>query len=387
MSQYFFTDPCVYYQLLKHKNLIPKSLSMNRSLVLALCSFFSCIYAFSSPKTLNGGGPEDIRSNLYVKQGTGAPILLDGDLTEYDASFSNNLDGMDARKMSNFSENLGMLRSTYVLVVERRATIGLTDTIFYKMWQMQQRPYQLEFITNNLDHPGLEGYLEDSYLKTSTPIDLNGRTTVDFTITSAPASAATDRFRIIFKTIAAAPLPLTFTSFDAYRQNKLVKIDWKTENETNMTGYQVEKSIDGIRFSGVSDIKANNFPVNSYSWVDIYPSTGNNYYRILSTENDGKRKYSEVLKVLNEKGNIGVTLYPNPVTNHTFHIQLDNQPSGVYEIRLLSNTGQLVFVKKIQHPGGNINQTVETNQSLKKGVYQLEVITPSNTKKTEKVIF
>ena len=261
---------------------------MKKSLPLIMCCIFGSICAESKAGSFNathtGSGLEDIRSNLYVKQGTGAPVLLDGDLTEYDPSFSNNLNGMDARKMSNFSENLGMIRSNYVLVVERRETINLTDTIFYKIWQLQQRPYQLEFITNNLDHPGMTGYLEDSYLKTSTPIDLNGRTTNDFTINGDPASAAVERFRIIFKTaITAGALPITFTSLRAYRQHQGIRIDWRTENETTIKEYRVEKSIDGNRFSGVGDIKANNFALNNYTWVDEYPANGYNYYRLLKS--------------------------------------------------------------------------------------------------------
>ncbi len=361
---------------------------MKKSLTLILCGIFSCMYTQSTPiLPQTGTGVEDIRSNLYVKQDIGAPILLDGDLTEYYPSFSNNLDGMDARKMSNFSENLGMLRSNYVLVVERRETINVSDTIFYKIWQMQQRPYQLEFITTNLNHPGLEGYLEDTYLHTSTPIDLNGRTTADFTITIDPASAAVYRFRIIFKTAVAGPLPLTLTSINAYRQNGGIRMEWKTENESNTDGYLVQKSIDGNHFSGIINIMANNFPLNNYTWLDKNPSRGDNYYRLLSTEKDGKKRYSRILKVFNGEESAGVNVYPNPLTNNTLHIQMAAQLPGLYQIRLFNNSGQLVLHKKVYHNGGNLNETLQLNQSTEKGVYQLEIVSPTNIKTAEKVVY
>ena len=141
-----------------------------------------------------------------------APFYWMGILTQYDQSFTNVVDGMDARKMSNFSENLGMIRGTTTLVIERRHTIDFTDTIFYKMWNVQQRPYQLEFITSNLNHPGLTGYLEDSYLHTSVPINLNGANNINFSVNSDPASSAMYRFRIIFTTAAAAN-PATYFYF------------------------------------------------------------------------------------------------------------------------------------------------------------------------------
>ncbi len=364
---------------------------MKRSFTLMMCTLLVCLYASSSPRSFIPLSPysgiEQIRSNLYVRPPGSSPILMDGDLTQYDPSYSNTLDGLDARKMNNFSENIGMIRGTNVLVIERRQTISLTDTIFYKTWQLQQRLYQLEFITSNLDHPGLEGFLEDSYLKTSVPINLNGTTTADFSVIADPASAAVYRFRIVFKTVVSGPLPLTFTSIKAYGQEKKIRIDWKTENEVNMKGYGVEKSIDGSRFINAANVKANNFAINNYTWVDEFPANGYNYYRIINTGIDGEAKYSSVLKVFIEKNNSEITVYPNPVINNTIHLHIKDQPAGQYQIRLINSFGEPVFLSKITHEGGDITQTLRPNQTIAKGVYQLEVTTPGNKKLFEKIVY
>lgn len=364
---------------------------MNKSITLLFACLFFCLYSYCNPLLFNPFSPgspvEQIRSNLYVKQGNANPILLDGDLTQYDPSFSNALDGLDARKMSNFSENIGMARGTYVLVVERRQTITATDTIFYKMWQMHQRTYQLEFITNNLDHPGLQGFLEDNYLKTSTPVDLNGATKVDFTIDANVASADAYRFRIIFKSIAAGPLPLTLTSIKASRVNKYVKIDWTTANESNLKIYTVEKSDDGNRFSQATTIKANNLSSNTYSWLDTYSSSGNSYYRVMTTEIDGKVTRSAIMKVAGGKSGQEMHVFPNPVVNNTIHLEIAGQPAGIYSISLLNINGQAIYQEKINHPGGDFTRTIRPNQNLVKGVYQLQVSTPAKEKITEKIIY
>jgi hypothetical protein len=323
---------------------------------------------------------EQIRSNLYALEANASTILLDGGLTQYDESFSNTLDGMDARKMSNFSENLGMIRNTTTLVIERRHTIGFTDTIFYKMWNVRQRPYQLEFITSNLNHPGLTGVLEDSYLHTSVPINLNDSTYINFSVNSDPASSAVYRFRIIFASAAAALLPLTFTSVKAYQQNNTINVDWKTANEQNMKLYNVEKSTDGNRFRSISDIGANNLPVNNYSWTDAYPADGNNYYRIRSTGINGEIKYSEVLKVYSAKGKGDIKVFPNPITGNTIHLQMLNQPEGLYEVKLVNNSGQSIMSKQIQHSGGAGTETIRPAQHIPKGIYQLEVTKPDGSK-------
>ncbi len=93
----------------------------------------------------------ELRSNLHLINTDGSSTLYDGNLTAYDDSYSNNIDERDAKKMANFTENFGMLRTPVILVIERRHTIDLSDTIFYKMWQMQQRTYKLEFISKNMN--------------------------------------------------------------------------------------------------------------------------------------------------------------------------------------------------------------------------------------------
>ncbi|MDQ6843870.1 MAG: T9SS type A sorting domain-containing protein [Bacteroidota bacterium] len=355
-----------------------------------LCGILFSIAVFSIPlpNVYGGNGSiEQIRSNLYVKQAAGAPILLDGDLTQYSPSYSNAIDGKDARKMSNFSENMGMLRGTTVLVIERRQTITDTDTIFYKLWQLRQVAYQLEFITDNLNHPGMEGFLEDSYLNTSTPINLNGTTTADFSVTNDPASADALRFRIIFQTAALGPLPVTFTQLKAYRQDKNIRIDWRTENENQIKNYMVEASNDGTRFVTATNIKATNLLSNAYSWIDSHPQNACNYYRIASLEIDGKLKYSEVVKVYNGNAVERIKVYPNPIVNNALHFQLDNSPAGPYQVRIVNNSGQVLVSEKLQHAGGNLKGTIEPLQVMKKGIYQLEIITPENKKITEKIIY
>ena len=333
---------------------------------------------------------EQIASNLYEVEPSAATILLDGDLTQYAPTFSNALDGMDAVKMSNFTANIGMARGTTVLSIERRQTIGLTDTIFYKLWQLHENPYQLEFITNNLDHPGLSGFLEDSYLHTSSPVDLNGTTRVSFSITSDPGSKDVYRFRIIFKSAVAGAqgtLPLTFTSVNAYRQNNGVNVNWKTTNEANLDKYTVEKSLDGLSFTGAKDIKANNQAANNYSWTDAYPASGSDYYRIKSTSIDGKITYSAVMKIFIAKEISLLKVFPNPVINNTINLQLVNQPAGTYEIRLINSFGQAVLSKQILHPGGTAVETIRPQQIVPKGLYQLEINKPGGAQEIIKLMY
>ncbi len=365
---------------------------MKKSFTLLL-TVLTSVYALSLPynnpfTAYSPSSAEEIRSCLYVVAPDATATLLDGDLTQYDPSFSNGVDGMDARKMSNFSENLGMVREGSTLVIERRHTIEATDTIFFKLWNVvQERAYQFQFITTNLDHPGLSGFLEDSYLHTSTPVDLNGTSTIDFSVNADPASSTAYRFRLVFATVAEAALPLTFTSTKAYEQNNNIVVDWMTEHEQDIKKYGIEKSTDGIRFNNITDMQANKLAVNSYTWTDIHSSAGYNYYRIQTTGSNGNIIYSPVVKVFKETQLSNIRVFPNPVTDNTIFLKMENQPAGLYVIKLLNNFGQPVMVKQIQYPGGSSTTVIRPGQNIAPGLYKLDVASPGGGKTNINLMF
>lgn len=337
--------------------------------------------AFSLPKTYSPPTNDFImmRSNLYVVKNDGSTILLDGNMTQYESGFSNNLDSLDIRKMSNFSENFGLIRNGITLAVERRKIITDADTIYFKLWNTHNTTYQFEFIPSNIEQEGLSGYLEDLYLHTKTPINLNDSNYINFSINADPASANPFRFRMVFSTIHQ---PLTFRLFEASQQNKNIDVYWKTENEYNINQYTLEKSTDGINFSNAFEIAANNAKVNDYKWVDNNPLNGKSYYRIQVSQIGGKIEYSQIVKVITIKGFSFIKAYPNPVQGNNFNLQISNEPAGLYELLLFNQFGQLMIQKSIKHNGGNSTQLIQARQNIPKGIYQLEIIKPdgSNTK-------
>lgn len=359
---------------------------MKNNLILLMALLLANLAVTGSPNNFTADFAQ-IRSNLYILSTDNQRILMDGALTQYDTDYSNNIDGMDAKKMSNFSENWGMLRGNTVLIIERRQTIQRSDSIFFKMWNMRSLNYQLEFITNNLNKYELTGILEDRYLHTFSALNLNGTTLINFSITEDPASKASDRFRIVFNTAIFSPVPVTFNSTKAFLENKQVTINWKTANESSVNRYDIERSIDGINFLKAIEIKANNQSSNSYRWTDLNPAESNNYYRIRSIDNDGKINYSEIMKVYIPKNHQSIGIYPNPVRGNDLNLQLINQEPGLYEIRLLNSYGQTFMTKSFQYSGGTHTQNLKPAQSIPGGIYQLEIKTPGTNKKVISVVF
>lgn len=355
---------------------------MKNTFTLLMLAFTCHLSTFASPNFA------ELRSNLYIVSPSGEPVLMDGALTQYDTNYSNNMDGLDARKMSNFSENWGMLRGATTYVIERRQSISGTDSIFFKMWNMRIITYRIELIAKNLESPGMTGILEDNFLHIQTPVNLNSSTFINFSVTSDPASKAANRFRIIFsKQAAAGILPLTFTYTKVFQRDNSLNVNFKTANERNVKQYDIERSADGIQFYNIARIDAGNNAINNYNWTDANPLAGNNFYRVKSMDIDGKSQYSDVMKGYSARGSVGLNVYPNPVKNNQLNLQMIYQQKGIYEVRLLNSFGQSFFNKTINHKGGSNVEKLMPSQNIPKGIYRLEVIQPDGNRQVISVIF
>ncbi len=325
-----------------------------------------------------------LRGNLYVHYNN-EYILIDGELTQFQSSYDARLDGFDARKLMNTGENMGITSHNITLAIERRPLPLVTDTLFYQLTNMKEKPYRFEFIASKMDISGLEGYVYDQYLKTETTLNMSDTTYIDFNVTSDANSAATNRFMIYFKP-AAGPLPVTFTNVNAHLQNKDVIVEWKTENEKDMNGYTLQASLDGTNFKPLTFIKAINNGVGNYAYTDADAVPGYHYYRIQSVDANGRTALTRIVKVWVGSGKHLITIYPNPIRNNELNLQFEGQLQGEYKARLLNSLGQVLVSKEINFAGGSGNETIQLDQYTAHGVYHLEITQPDGKREVLKVM-
>jgi len=252
------------------------------------------------------------------------------------------------------------------------------DTIFYNLTNLSKTTYKLIFAPENMEATGLQGILTDKYLKTETAVSLSDSTIIEVAITSNAGSSAADRFKLVFRQMAA--LPVSITSVTAIAKNADNIISWTVANESGIRQYEVEKSKDGSQFSQIAVTEAANTVKGNYSITDKNISSGTNYYRIKIVSADGKASYSSVVKVSNESKPGTITVYPNPITGNVIHLELHNQSTGNYQIKLYNAGGQVLFSKGIQHAEGSSGEDIKCD-NLPKGVYRLMINTPEG--KTE----
>ncbi len=327
---------------------------------------------------------EYLEANLFINN-NGNTALMDGVKADVAANFLDKLDDNDAYKILNSSENVSLKRNGALLSVERHHTITANDTFYLNLSNMKVQNYQWQLKMENMDQPGLTGFLEDNFTNTRTSLNLNGNNNIDFNVINAAASYAADRFKVVFA--PAKILAVSFSNIRAYQQNTNVNVEWKVENEINIRQYEIEKSIDGNSYIKAGSTVARNTPASLYTWTDVEAATGYNYYRIKSVDVNGKIEYSKVVKVFIASAMQRITVYPNPIKEGIINIQLINQAKGTYAAKLVNANGETVLARKIDHDGSSSNKVINVQNIVARGIYSLEITTPEGKSVTNKLIY
>ena len=326
-----------------------------------------------------------LRAYLFTGAGTDSKIA-DGNVVAFDQDYSNQYNSDDALKIANGGENFGISNNGNLLSIEaRNAALSAADTIFYNLTNLRKQTYQFRFKPVNMGSASASAWLVDRYLQTETPVNLTDSTFIDFTITDDAASAAANRFYLVFRPVVV--LPVTITSLSAIRNgNEAVDIKWKVQNETNLEGYFVERSADGRNFSSLFQTLpiVNNGGDAVYTFEDKTPIKAYCFYRIKAISNNGLVQYSNIVKLGPVVATAGISIYPNPVIGKTAHIRFENQPQGLIRLQLINEIGQVVYNGSLQTDTSSSKQVFFGNH-INSGTYQLKVIFQDNRSVVQKI--
>ena len=326
----------------------------------------------SGSKLVNRGGAEGelltvtLSSLLYPD----APILLDGAAAIF-GDFSGKVDSDDGLKIANSNENIGFRRSGSLLAVERRPEPVANDTLHLDFNSAKQQSYNWKIAPRKIDAPGRTAWLVDKFLNTTSSISLTDTSSFDFVVNNNAASYAADRFKIVFKVNVV--LPVTITSISAVRNpDRSIKVRWSVENELNIDKYEVERSADGIRFSGIITNAATNS--RTYAKDDLSPLSQDNYYRIKATSNNGQVQYSAIVKVAPLKTDGLISVYPNPVEGKIINLRFTDMTEGSYQLQLTNKLGQVVYSGTANVTAATFVKNITLSKVVTAGTYQMKVI-------------
>jgi Secretion system C-terminal sorting domain len=165
-------------------------------------------------------------------------------------------------------------------------------------------------------------------------------------------------------------VPITWSYITAILQNAQTLVSWATEQEINTSKFEIERSIDGLKFEKIGEQLAagNSTSIKKYEYKDVQPAIGFNFYRIKQIDVDGRFTYSTIVKVLNTKNIKEAFIAPNPVIDMVNLVE----PEAIYinSIEVYDSRGVVILRKNINNKVQLYSLPVST---LSKGNYVLKV--------------
>jgi hypothetical protein len=316
-----------------------------------------------------GNALASIFRTTLLKDAVPIAAIADGVMNVYLPGENAVVDHADAIKLANSGENIAITRNGMNLSVEHRPLFTGSDTIFFMVSNTAAAGYTLKFNCINMP-AGATAYLHDRYLNTMVPIDLTGTSTdIHFSVTAEPLSTG-NRFCVIFQTLKV--LPVAYIYLTALEKDNDVILNWTNADETNIDHYEIERSLDGSRFTsiGTKAVSAGN-----YEWLDRNLFGNEVFYRVQAVGVRGDRVHSPVCRVIKRNKTPIVTISVDPSV-HDIHIQLKNIPGGSYQFTLFNSAGQAVITKSVKHPAGASAERLRWNQFQLPGIYFLKITGP-----------
>ncbi len=149
-------------------------------------------------------------------------------------------------------------------------------------------------------------------------------------------------------------LPVKWLSFTAAKETNAVNLKWNVSGENASTKYEVEKSVDGVRFQSIGSVTNRGLSVAAYQHTDAQPVKGVQYYRIKEMT-DGKFYYSPIVAVIFGEQKEQLLIAPNPVVAGNLHFSFTKANAEEFEINVLDASGRLMLVHKQKDAVGNLN--------------------------------
>ncbi len=167
-------------------------------------------------------------------------------------------------------------------------------------------------------------------------------------------------------------LPVNLLTFEAIKQNKKVLLQWTTDNELNADKYVVERSVDGITYTSIGIVIAyNNGNKNNYSFTDLQPFSGLNFYRLKMMDKDGSFKNSPVRKINFDNTGDDVSVYPNPVVQARIFITSSSNCNAAV---LFDAAGKTIRTYALHGRSNTLDLSGIAN-----GTYRLKIFTANST--------
>jgi pectinesterase len=205
-------------------------------------------------------------------------------------------------------------------------------------------------------------------LNGTTGVTIAAGTTLTIRLYFSCGSTGTPRYAMLknvaVKGEAISPFPLSLISFNGTYNGSQVDLDWKSANEVNTQKFKVERSSNGREYQEIGAVIASGLNAAEYSFTDVNPFAGVNYYRLNMIDKDGSFAYSKIVVVNTAKLTAGISIYPNPATDRITFLHDKAQANAI--VHIFSADGKRMISQQVKPTA--VQSTVDVSE-LVKGLY------------------
>lgn len=312
-------------------------------------------------------GNEIYNNVFYVKPGLSSCFIAENNGSNHTYNFYNNIIyNQSGSSDYAFGNGSGIQNRT------------ILNNVFYGNHPNEEPADANKIIANPLfmnPGSGIAGilYLDGYKLQVGSPALSSGRIInnnggLDFYGTALPATAPN---RGVYQGTGISIVPVIITDFTASKNGSKSLLKWTVSDGININSYDVERSSDGVHFNPIFQMLPHADASNhNYSFIDVEPFIGQNYYRIKTNLNNGQPFYTNI-KLLKFANTIMITTFPNPASN-MINIKVENDPAKSYVVNITNIEGQKIK-SKIRING--LENKIDIS-GLSKGAYILSVFDP-----------
>jgi len=172
-------------------------------------------------------------------------------------------------------------------------------------------------------------------------------------------------------TASAVSLPVEFSSVNVSPLKDALELTWSTATETDNSGFEVQRSEDGIAFTNIGFVSPRGRSDNGEEYVFTDETILKNtdyYYRLRQIDFDGSSTLSEVVVgALNDDVFTVGDLFPNPATSDaTFSLHLEEAQPTI--VNIYDATGREVSSQTYDLNAGNHRLNIDVTH-LTSGTY------------------
>lgn len=143
----------------------------------------------------------------------------------------------------------------------------------------------------------------------------------------------------------SATIPVTLRDFSGevlFTDKNATKLVWQTATEYQNSGFEIEKSLDGLKFQKIGFVKGQGSTGGDYAFIDS-DFDQKAYYRLKQLDEDGNFTYSKTIALAVKNGkNKRLEVYPNPSTDGRFIVKSGELPAG---LQVINVQGQVIEQK------------------------------------------